>query len=71
MPRGQILDLHWNALLSDFRRSSLTHAELYNITGGIIGGGRSDRLPGGAALELPETGADDSYDRVRLRRCWS
>src|SRR5258708_12918040 len=27
MPRGHILDLRWNALLSDFRRSGLTHAE--------------------------------------------
>ena|SRR5438045_3519762 len=27
MPRGQILDLRWNALLKDFRRSGLTHAE--------------------------------------------
>src|SRR3954470_12823960 len=27
MPRGQTLDLRWNALLNDFRRSGLTHAE--------------------------------------------
>jgi hypothetical protein len=27
MPRGHILDTRWNALLSDFRRSGLTHAE--------------------------------------------
>ena len=27
MPRGHTLDLRWNALLSDFRRSRLTHAE--------------------------------------------
>jgi hypothetical protein len=27
MPRGQILDLRWNALLNEFRRSGLTHAE--------------------------------------------
>jgi len=27
MPRGHILDLRWNALLSDFRRCGLTHAE--------------------------------------------
>src|SRR3954464_6707300 len=27
MPRGPILDTRWNALLSDFRRSGLTHAE--------------------------------------------
>jgi hypothetical protein len=27
MPRGRILDLRWNALLNDFRRSGLTHAE--------------------------------------------
>ncbi|HSQ55453.1 MAG TPA: hypothetical protein VLM40_06880 [Gemmata sp.] len=27
MPRGHILDLRWNALLNDFRRSGLTHAE--------------------------------------------
>jgi hypothetical protein len=27
MPRGRILDLRWNALLSEFRRSGLTHAE--------------------------------------------
>jgi hypothetical protein len=27
MPRGHILDLRWNALLRDFRRSGLTHAE--------------------------------------------
>jgi hypothetical protein len=27
MPHGPILDLRWNALLSDFRRSGLTHAE--------------------------------------------
>src|SRR5437764_15241681 len=27
MPRGRILDLRWNALLQDFRRSGLTHAE--------------------------------------------
>ena len=27
MPRGHILDLRWNALLSEFRRSGLTHAE--------------------------------------------
>jgi hypothetical protein len=27
MPQGHTLDLRWNALLSDFRRSGLTHAE--------------------------------------------
>jgi hypothetical protein len=27
MPRGHILDLRWNALLNEFRRSGLTHAE--------------------------------------------
>jgi hypothetical protein len=27
MPRGRILDLRWNALLTDFRRSGLTQAE--------------------------------------------
>jgi hypothetical protein len=27
MPRGRILDLRWNALLIDFRRSGLTQAE--------------------------------------------
>ena len=27
MARGRILDLRWNALLNDFRRSGLTHAE--------------------------------------------
>src|SRR3954449_5580092 len=27
MPRGHILDLRWNALLHDFRRSGLTQAE--------------------------------------------
>src|SRR5512135_1609449 len=27
MPRGHILDLRWNALLNDFRRSGLTQAE--------------------------------------------
>src|SRR3954451_832846 len=27
MPRGHILDLRWNALLSEFRRSGLTQAE--------------------------------------------
>jgi hypothetical protein len=27
MPRGRILDLRWNALLSEFRRSGLTQAE--------------------------------------------
>lgn len=27
MPRGHILDLRWNALLNDFGRSGLTHAE--------------------------------------------
>src|SRR3954471_20168305 len=27
MPRGPILDTRWNALLGDFRRSGLTHAE--------------------------------------------
>ena len=27
MPRGPILDLRWNALLNDFRRSGLTQAE--------------------------------------------
>jgi hypothetical protein len=27
MPRGHILDLRWNALLNDFRRSCLTQAE--------------------------------------------
>ena len=27
MPRGHILDLRWNALLDDFRRSGLTQAE--------------------------------------------
>jgi len=27
MPRGHILDLRWNALLKDFRRSGLTQAE--------------------------------------------
>jgi hypothetical protein len=27
MPRRHIPDLRWNALLSDFRRSGLTHAE--------------------------------------------
>lgn len=27
MPRGHIRDLRWNALLNDFRRSGLTHAE--------------------------------------------
>jgi hypothetical protein len=27
MPRSHILDLRWNALLNDFRRSALTHAE--------------------------------------------
>ena len=27
MPQGHILDLRWNALLNDFRRSGLTQAE--------------------------------------------
>jgi hypothetical protein len=27
MPRGRVLDLRWNALLNDFRRSGLTQAE--------------------------------------------
>jgi hypothetical protein len=27
MPRAHILDLRWSALLNDFRRSGLTHAE--------------------------------------------
>lgn len=27
MPRARILDLRWNAILNDFRRSGLTHAE--------------------------------------------
>jgi hypothetical protein len=27
MPRGRILDLRWNALLNQFRRSGLTQAE--------------------------------------------
>jgi hypothetical protein len=27
MPRAQILDLRWRAILNDFRRSGLTHAE--------------------------------------------
>src|SRR4051794_28929972 len=27
MPRGHILDTRWDALLNDFRRSGLTHAE--------------------------------------------
>src|SRR5438477_11409138 len=27
MPRGHILDLRWNALLNEFRRSGLTQAE--------------------------------------------
>ena len=27
MPRGRILDLRWNALLNEFRRSGLTQAE--------------------------------------------
>ena len=27
MPRGHILDLRWNVLLNDFRRSGLTQAE--------------------------------------------
>ena len=27
MPRGRILDLRWNALLNDYRRSGLTQAE--------------------------------------------
>jgi hypothetical protein len=27
MPRGPILDTRWDALLGDFRRSGLTHAE--------------------------------------------
>ena len=27
MPRGRILDIRWNALLNDFRRSGLTQAE--------------------------------------------
>jgi hypothetical protein len=27
MPRGPILDLRWNALLGEFRRSGLTQAE--------------------------------------------
>ena len=27
MPRGRTLDLRWNALLNDFRRSGLTQAE--------------------------------------------
>jgi hypothetical protein len=27
MPRGHILDLRWNVLLNDFRRSGLTPAE--------------------------------------------
>jgi hypothetical protein len=37
MPRGHILDLRWNALLDDFRRSGLTHAEFCQR--------RSRRLP--------------------------
>ena len=27
MPRSRTIDLHWNALLSDFRRSGLTQAD--------------------------------------------
>ena len=33
MPRGHILDLRWNALFSDFRRSGLTHAEFCHRRG--------------------------------------
>ena len=32
MPRGHILDLRWNALLNDFRRSGLTQAEFCRTT---------------------------------------
>ena len=33
MPRGRILDLRWNALLQDFRRSGLTQAEFCHRRG--------------------------------------
>jgi hypothetical protein len=33
MPRGHHLDLRWNALLNDFRRSGLTHAEFCRTRG--------------------------------------
>jgi len=33
MPRGHILDLRWNALLNDFRRSGLTQAEFCDRRG--------------------------------------
>ncbi|MGZ3386484.1 MAG: IS66 family insertion sequence element accessory protein TnpA [Frankiaceae bacterium] len=33
MPRGYTLDLRWNALLNDFRRSGLTHAEFCHRRG--------------------------------------
>jgi transposase len=33
MPRGHILDLRWNTLLNDFRRSGLTHAEFCHRRG--------------------------------------
>jgi hypothetical protein len=33
MPRGRILDLRWNALLQEFRRSGLTQAEFCHRRG--------------------------------------
>jgi hypothetical protein len=33
MPRGHILDLRWNALLNDFHRSGLTHAQFCHRRG--------------------------------------
>ena len=32
MPSARILDLHWNALLANFRRSGLTQAEFFQCS---------------------------------------
>lgn len=59
MPRTPILDLRWNALLSDFRRSGLTHAEFCRRRGISIHSFRKhlyqNHPPKSTRPELPST----------------
>jgi transposase len=56
MPQARILDLRWSALLNEFRRSGLTHAEFCDRHDISIHSFRKRLYAAGTSKPMPATG---------------